>query len=177
MRESVMVLCIIGNCGSKSDRDSIRFYSVPSIITNQGEEFEELTRERRNLWISAIDRADLKTKNVLKNKRVCSRHFVSGRPAANWDRFNEDWVPTLHLTKKEYKKKDVEAARERSKRAKARRKSAIERQEEEAVKKRKFLNESGERIVGIDFTALRSTSPSVSEENREAIMLPSCQLR
>ena len=77
------------------------------------------------------DRADLKTKNVLKNERVCSRHFVSGRPAANWDRFNEDWVPTLHLTKKEYKKKDVEAARER---AKARRKSAIEQQEEEAVK-------------------------------------------
>ncbi|KAK2561957.1 hypothetical protein P5673_015384 [Acropora cervicornis] len=171
MRESVVVLCIIGNCGSKSGRDSIRFYSVPSIITNQGEEFEELTRERRNLWISAIDRADLKTKNVLKNERVCSRHFVSGRPAANWDRFNEDWVPTLHLTKKEYKKKDVEAARERSERAKARRKSVIERQEEEAVKKRKFLNESGERILGIDFTALRSTSPSESEENREAMML------
>ena len=48
MCESVMVLCIIGNCGSKSGRDSIRFYSVPSIISNQGEEFEELTRERRN---------------------------------------------------------------------------------------------------------------------------------
>ena len=99
MRESVMVLCIIiGNCGSKS-RDSIRCYAVPSIITNQGEEFEELTRERRNLWISAIDRADLKTKNVLQNERVCSHHFVSGRPAANWDRLNEDWVPTRHLTK------------------------------------------------------------------------------
>ena len=113
----------------------------------------------------------MKTKNVLKNEHVCSRHFVSGRPAANWDRFNEDWVSTLHLTKKEYKKKDVEAARERSERAKARRKSAIERQEQEAVKKRKFLNESGERIVGIDFTALPSNSPSESEENREAMML------
>ena len=66
------------------------------------------------MWISAIDRADLKTKNVLKNKRVCSHHFISGRPAANWDKFNEDWDPTRHLTKKEYKKKDVEAARERS---------------------------------------------------------------
>ncbi|XP_068680295.1 uncharacterized protein [Montipora foliosa] len=166
-----MVLCIIGNCGSKSGRDSIRFYSVPSIITNQGEEFEELTRERRNLWISAIDRADLKTKNVLKNERVCSRHFVSGRPAANWDRFNENWVPTRHLTKKEYKKKDVEAARERSERATARRKSAIERQEQDPAKKRKFLNESGEHIVGIDFTALPSTSASESEENSDAMML------
>ena len=44
MCENVMVLCILGNCGSKSGRDSIRFYFVPSIITNQGEEFEELTR-------------------------------------------------------------------------------------------------------------------------------------
>ena len=56
---------------------------------------------RRNLWISTIDRADLNTKSVLQNECVCSRHFVSGRPAANWDRFNEDWVPTPHLTKKE----------------------------------------------------------------------------
>ena len=114
MAKSVMVLCIIGNCGSKSGRDSIRFYSGPAIITNQGEEFEELTRERRNLWIFAIDRAGLKTKNVLQNERVSSRHFVSGRPAANWDRFNEDWVPTRHLIEKEYTKKDAEAAVERS---------------------------------------------------------------
>ena len=121
MCESVMAPCIIGNCGSKSGRDSFRFYSVPASITNQGEEFEELTRERRNLWISAIDRADLKTKNVLKDERVCSRHFISGWPAANWNRFNEDWVPTLHLTKKEHKKKDAEASAERSERAKARR--------------------------------------------------------
>ena len=120
---------------------------------------------------SAIDRADLKTKNVLQNERVCSRHFVSGRPAANWDRFNEDWVPTLHLTKKEYKKKDVKAAAERSERAKARRKSAIERQEQEAAKKRKSVNESGERIVDIDFIALPSTSTSESEEKSEAMML------
>ena len=80
-------------------------------------------------------------------------------------------MPTRHLTKKEYKKKDVEAVRERSEQAKARRKSAIEWQEQEAAKKRKFLNASGERIVGIDFTALPSISPSESKENREAMML------
>ena len=61
MRESVMVLCIIGNCGSKSGRDSIRFYSVPSIITNQGEEFEELTRERRNLCVNESMRLTVNT--------------------------------------------------------------------------------------------------------------------
>ena len=77
-------------------------------------------------------------------------------------------MPTRHLTKKEYKKKDVEAARERSEQAQARRKSAIEWQEQEAAKKRKFLNASGERIVGIDFTALPSISPSESKnKNRK----------
>ena len=109
-----MVLCIIGDCGSKSGRDKVGFYSVPVIITNQGEEFDKLTQEGRNLWISAIDRADLKTKSVLQTECVCSHHFVSGRPAANWDRFNVGWVPTLHLMKKEYKKTDVDAAAERS---------------------------------------------------------------
>ena len=68
-----MVVCIIGNCGSKSGRDSIRFYSVPAIITNKGEEFEELTRERRNHWISVMGHGDLKTKNVLQKEPVCSK--------------------------------------------------------------------------------------------------------
>ena len=107
----------------------------------------------------------------MQNERVCSRHFVSGRPAAKWDRSNEDWVPALHLTKKECTKKDADAAAERSELAKARRKSAIERQEQEAAKKRKSVNESGERIVDIDFTALPSTLTSESEEKSEAMML------
>lgn len=94
-KKTVMVLRIIGDCGTKGGRDKVGFYLVPAIITNRGEEFEELTQERRTLWISVIDHADLKAKSVLQTERVCSRHFVSGRPAANWDRINVDWVPTL----------------------------------------------------------------------------------
>ena len=47
--------------------------------------------------ISAISRDDTDTKNVLENERVCERHFVSGRPSPNWDKFNVDWIPTLNL--------------------------------------------------------------------------------
>lgn len=94
-KKTVMVPRIIGDCGTKGGRDKVGLYLVPAIITNQGEEFEELTQERRTLWIFTIDHADLKAKCVLQTERVCSRHFVSGRPAANWDRFNVDWVPTL----------------------------------------------------------------------------------
>ena len=60
-----MVLRVIGDCGTKGGRDKVGFYLVPAIITNQGEEFKELTQERRTLWISAIDHADLKAKSVL----------------------------------------------------------------------------------------------------------------
>ena len=97
-KKTVMVFRIIGDCGTKGGRDKVGFYLVPAIITNQGLEVEELTRERRTLWISAIDHVDLKAKSVLQTERVCSRHFISGRPAANWDRFNVNWVLTLKAT-------------------------------------------------------------------------------
>ena len=48
------------------------------------------------MWISAISRDDL-TDDILERDRVCSQHFVSGEAAKGWDRFNVDWVPTLHL--------------------------------------------------------------------------------
>ena len=55
-------------------------FRIHAIITHQGDETEELTRERRMLWISAISRDDL-AELKLQNERVCSQHFVSGKPA------------------------------------------------------------------------------------------------
>ena len=51
-KASVIVLSIIGDCGSKSGRDKVDFYSVPAIITNQGEEFEELNQV---LWRAHVN--------------------------------------------------------------------------------------------------------------------------
>ena len=53
-----------------------------------------MSRERRSHWITAIYGDDL-TDNILENERVCGRHFVSGKAAKGWDRFNVDSVPTL----------------------------------------------------------------------------------
>ena len=47
----------------------------PSVVTNQGKEAENLCREKRSRWISAISRDDL-TDDILDNDRVCGRHFV-----------------------------------------------------------------------------------------------------
>ncbi|XP_068670722.1 uncharacterized protein [Montipora foliosa] len=155
-----MVLCIVVGCGRKSGIHKAKFSKIPKIITNQGEEWEELTRERRNRWISAVSRGDTAKKNILESERVCDRHFVSGKPAATWDKHNIDWVPTLNLGKMEFT-----ASEERAERAKERRKRAIERQELEVAQKRKHLNVSGDRIVDLHFTeANTSTSTEDVEE-------------
>ena len=72
------------------------FARLPSVVTNQGEEAQELSKERRSRWISAISRDDL-TEEILENDRVCEKHFVSGRAAKSWDKYNIDWVLTLLL--------------------------------------------------------------------------------
>ena len=85
-----MVLCIIVGCGNKSGKkftkkDSVvKFSRVPKIVKNEGEMIEELMTRRRRAWISAISRDDL-TDDKLENERVCSRHFVSGQAAKQWD--------------------------------------------------------------------------------------------
>lgn len=88
-----MVLCVIVDCANISGRNNgVYFARVPSVVTNQGKEAGNLSRERRSRWISAISRDDL-TDDILENDRVCGRHFVSGKAAKGWNRFNVDWVP------------------------------------------------------------------------------------
>ena len=70
-----MVLCLIVSCGSKSGRDKgLYFVRVPSVFTNQGEEVQKISEERRSRWISAISRDDL-TEEILENDRVCEKHL------------------------------------------------------------------------------------------------------
>ena len=98
--EFEMVLCIVVGCGRKSGIHKAKFSKIPMVITNQGEEWEELTPERR---ISAVSNGDTAKKNILEGELVYDRHFVSGKPAATWDKHNIDWVPTLNLGKMEFK--------------------------------------------------------------------------
>ena len=78
-----MVFCLIVGCASKSTREKdLKFFQVPSAVTNQGEE--------------AISRDDL-TEQIIANDQVCDRHFVSGKGAKSWDRFNIDWNVPWHM--------------------------------------------------------------------------------
>ena len=117
-----MVLCMIVGCANRSGRDKgVYFVRVASVVTNRGKEAENLSREKRSRWVSAISRDDL-TDDILENDRVCGGHFVSGKAAKTWDRSNVDWVPTLCLghSKKEVGSKNLEKAAERSQRARDR---------------------------------------------------------
>ena len=161
-----MVLCLIVGCGNRSGRDKgLYFAKVPSIIENQGQEARELSEERRSRWISAISRDDL-TDTILENDRVCGKHFVSGKAAKSWDKFNVDWVPTLNLGhNKKTGHTDRDQAAKRSERARERElvkkpafaKRAKER-ESEREKKLFKVNESGHQILHFNFEVSEAES-------------------
>ena len=153
-----MVLCMVAGCGNRSGRDKgICFAHVPSVVTNQGEEAEILSQERRSRWISAISRANL-TDEILYNDRVCGRHFVSGQAAKAWDRYNVDWVPTLNLGHdKKIDKTNLKQASQQGQRASEKERKRKEQPEREralaegiAAKKRR-LNEPGGQVSHIPF--------------------------
>jgi len=76
-----MVLCVVVGCSSKSGHHKgLGFFRISKIITNQGEEQEELTTRRRNEWISAVNHGDAINKRVLESERVCSKHFALKPP-------------------------------------------------------------------------------------------------
>ena len=61
-----MVLWVVVGCSSKSGKHKgLGFFRIPTIITNQGKESEELTTRKRNEWISAVSHGDATNKRVL----------------------------------------------------------------------------------------------------------------
>ena len=93
-----MVLCAVIGCYKRSDRDKdVSFYRIPAVINHIGGERErELSERRRDGFLAALSRQDI-NKDDASKYRVCSMHFVSGKPAALYDELNPDWLPTLRL--------------------------------------------------------------------------------
>lgn len=164
-----MVLCVIPGCGNRTGRDQgVGFYRIPAVVTNKGEFEEKLTAERRKEWIKAISRGDTEEKQVLESERVCGKHFVSGKPAPYWNRYHDDWIPTLNLGKKKYGPEvDVKANAQRTERAKKREQLAIARQEREVADKRQKLNESSLPVAEIDFGEPSTSTKEIQNEGTE----------
>ena len=89
--------CAVVGCSSRSNRDKEKsFYRLPAVITNQGKQTQELSERRRRSWLAAIRRKDIKSESYAY-MRVCSEHFVSGKPSKLYDATNPDWSPSLNL--------------------------------------------------------------------------------
>ncbi|GFO11418.1 Zinc finger protein [Plakobranchus ocellatus] len=95
--------CIIGCQASshKTDGTKIksapRFFVIPKVRKNAGDQTKELTTRRRLAWISAIRRPDVTFDRVSTGLRVCSNHFHKGAPAYERMESDPDWVPSLNL--------------------------------------------------------------------------------
>ncbi len=89
-----MVLCIVVGCTKRSGRDKdVSFYRLPKIMSTRN---LELSKKRRAGYLAAISRKDL-TEKIMANDRICSRHFVNGKPAPLEDETNPGWLPTQNL--------------------------------------------------------------------------------
>lgn len=74
-------LCAVFGCGNNSKRDKEKgFFRIPKVIKNNDPEKRDeiLSKERRELWLRNISRADLDDKKAV-HTRVCGDHFVSGK--------------------------------------------------------------------------------------------------
>ena len=68
-----MVICAIIGCSNRT-RDKVRFFSLPTIVRDKGDQMLTITTERRCAWLKAISREDL-VGDKLKNTYVCEIHF------------------------------------------------------------------------------------------------------
>lgn len=139
-----MILCLIVGCHARSGRDkSTSFFRVPTIRNNSGEVAEELSIAHRRRWLAAISRDGL-TDQILENDRVRCRHLMSGRPAADWDKLNVDWVPTVKLGHNKNVLKNAEAVVARAERSKEKQKRKNKQALAESAAKAQALDVDGE---------------------------------
>ena len=63
-----------------------------------GEKDFELRRKHLNGYLAAISREDIDPKSIEEHDyRICSGHFVLGKPAKLYETNSPNWLPTLHL--------------------------------------------------------------------------------
>ena len=119
---------------------------------------EKLSRKRRAGFLSAIRRADL-TEKIMANDRICSRHFLSGKPASLLDDNSPDWLATLNLGhSKQVTESRAIAAVERWERAKARESLNTKCDVKE------IENDTGGANVGVDISTQTDLTTNMIED-------------
>ncbi|KAL3858177.1 hypothetical protein ACJMK2_012782 [Sinanodonta woodiana] len=121
--------CWVKDCTNRAGGSVKRsFYTIPVVRKFEGEQTKTLSEERRRTWLANINRKDLPS----SYSKICSDHFIQGRPADLYNRSHPDWAPTLKLgtlsdpLKTKKKIKAVKTDMERYKRMQHRRKTREE---------------------------------------------------
>ncbi|KAK3598290.1 hypothetical protein CHS0354_019816 [Potamilus streckersoni] len=86
--------CWVNGCTNRAD-DSVKrsFYTIPIVRKFEGEQTKTLSEERRRPWLANINRRDVPS----KHSKICSDHFIQGKPEDLYNRSHPDWAPTLKL--------------------------------------------------------------------------------
>nr|XP_047134770.1 uncharacterized protein LOC124812318 [Hydra vulgaris] len=104
--------CAVFGCSSRSNREKGKsLFRLPKVVCNQGDDGKILSKERREKWVNAIIRVG-NYPDVLLYTRICSDHFIRGKPASLFSQNDPEWVPSLNMGHKKFKF-EVEKPRER----------------------------------------------------------------
>lgn len=98
--------CWVPGCGNRGEKNpKLGFFAIPKIREHEGDFTKALTEDRRRLWLKNINRESEPT----KYSKICSKHFISGRPASIYERSHPDWAPTVNLEGSKIQNKQAEA--------------------------------------------------------------------
>ena len=87
-----MVICAVFGCSKQSGHDKdVSFHRISAVTSTQGKDDFELRKKHRDGFLAAISRKDIDIKS-LDNLRICSKHFISGKPSALYHINNPDWL-------------------------------------------------------------------------------------
>ena len=76
--------------------EKITFHRIPTVIKHHDAETKKLTEKRQRQWLANLNLKNVTLKNI-EYKRVCSQHFISGKPCPLFQESNPDWAPTKNL--------------------------------------------------------------------------------
>nr|XP_047146612.1 uncharacterized protein LOC101235303 [Hydra vulgaris] len=153
--------CAVFGCSNRSNREKGKsFFRLPKVACNQGDDGKILSKERRQKWINAINRVG-NYPDIL-HTRICSDHFITGKPASLFSQNDPDWVPSLNMGHNKFKF-EVEKPRERYLRHKNRSLLTSQNDSMSCINSITNLNPPEDSIVDFQIENFKSSDSIVSE--------------
>ena len=82
--------------GDRVGAEKVTFHRIPTVIEHHDAETKKLTEKRQRQWLANLTLKNVTLKNI-EYKRVCSQHFISGKPCPLFQESKPDWAPTKNL--------------------------------------------------------------------------------